>query len=137
MISEEFARQQVNRMQGLPYFSKIGRPGYAELCSTLARTAQDEREAEAAISALLNDEARSQNREMDKVPSPGELRQWVLSQRAAPVEQQVSYGQHCDRCRNGRPPGWVTHMRTHRGQQYEYAGKCPACNPQWYGKTEN
>jgi len=137
MISEEFARQQVNRMQGLPYFGKIGQHGYAELVSVLVRTAKDEREAAEAISTLLTDETRSGDREKERVPTPGELRQWVLAQRGPEVEQPApGDGRHCDRCRNGRPPGWVMTSRLSKGNYYEFWGKCPNCNPNWYGSAQ-
>ncbi len=135
MIGREFADGQLRRMMGIPYFRKIGAEGFAELLRVAMETARADSELADAITALLGDEGRAANRETNVPPTPGELVRWIRRQQPedAYAEQTEHRGHGCDLCRHGRPPGWVQSVRIVKGQRYEMAGKCPQCNPGWYG----
>jgi hypothetical protein len=135
MISRDFADNQLRRMMGIPYFRRIGAEGFAELLRVAVETARQEIELTNAITALLANEARASNRETNVPPTPGELVRWIRQQQPedAYAEQTQTTRGFCDLCRHGRPPGWITRTRIIKGNHYEFAGKCPRCNPGWYG----
>lgn len=128
-ITELQAAQQIDRLSGLPFFSSLSEAALNELNVAIAEEARDIDEARLAVSALLSDTGRSGNLETNRVPSPGELRSWVRSQRSDNYDTpQPSNGSFCARCRDGRPPGWIHDRRIVRGNEYEFSGRCK-CQP--------
>lgn len=155
MIGLREAAQQINRLDGLPYFAALSEAGYKELYTALAQEARSEAEAESAITALLSDAARAGSAETNRVPSPGEVRLWVRAQREdqydtpAPVDSRKGCGRVIDAWRDpdGEPArcvnGWIRRRewREIRGivdeqgaplyQPYDYSGRCRCQDGGW------
>lgn len=133
----QFCGKQIMRLEGLSGFGSMTQTGLRERAAALLNAAGTEQLAEAAISALLADTARASNPDTNRLPSVGEIRLWVEAvqpeRRYEESSTQTSTGGFCDLCRHGRPPGWITRTRVVKGNHYEFAGKCPRCNPGSYG----
>lgn len=129
----------------------IGEDGRLQLVKHLAATARDDDEAHAAIQALLSDPARASSPSTNRVPTMGELTQWLVSQRQdqydtpPPASGKGGCGRVFDGWTydddNGRHQsacegGWVRRtIYKQRGnmvnedgsplrQPYQFAGKC-------------
>jgi len=130
-IEFRIAAQQTERLSSLPYFSAIPESGKMELITAMAEEARSDDEARLAISALLADTGRAGNVETNRVPSPGELRLWLQSQRSDKYDTPDYIrgdGRYCERCTNGRPQGWIYEKRMIRGLIYDFSGRC-RCQP--------
>jgi hypothetical protein len=135
----------------------IGDDGRRRLVEHLASQARDDHEAHAAIQDLLADPARASSPATNKVPTMGELSQWLASQRQdqydtpPPISSKGGCGKVFEGWfyddHEGRHPshcagGWVrrTVWREVRGmvgeqgerlmQPYEYSGRCK-CKGGW------
>lgn len=135
----KFCGEQILRLDGLAGYASMGQEGFRERAKALMESAGTEYVAEAAISALLSDTARAASTDTNRLPSVGEIRLWVEAvqpeRRATESGGQPPHGGYCDLCRHGRPPGWVHAVKIVKGNRYEFSGKCPRCNPGWYGSA--
>ena len=155
MIGIHEAAAIINRLDGLPYFAALTEAGYRELYTALAQESRSEEEAHSAITALLSDAARASSAETNRVPSPGEVRLWVRSQRPdqydspPPASGKRGCGRVIDKWRHpdGGPArcegGWI-HKRewreirgmvnedgTRAMQPYDFAGRCKCQDGGW------
>lgn len=140
-----------------PNWPMLGDETRRQLVEHLAKTARDDHEAHAAIQDLLADPARASSPATNKVPTMGELTQWLMSQRddqydtPPPASRkggcgrewpnwryEDENGRHVSKCENGwvRRTIWreIGHMVNEDGtkamQPYHFAGRCK-CDGGW------
>ena len=80
-LTKVFCAEQIQRLSALPYYTALDQTGFDSLWQALQATAETEAMAEKAISALLADTCRAANPDLNRVPSPGEIRVWVHQQK--------------------------------------------------------
>lgn len=155
--SERYCATLVQTFDQFSNWGMISEETKRKLVEHIAATARDDHEAHAAITDLLNDAARAASPQTNRVPTIGELTQWIVSQRTdqydtpAPASRKGGCGKVFDgwyyEDENGRHPshcagGWVrrTIWREIRGmvnedgtkamQPYHFSGRCK-CEGGW------
>jgi hypothetical protein len=140
------------RLSSLPFFPRGDNDAIAELLLSMARNADSEFQAEAAITALLQDSQRASDAQTNRCPSPGEIKLWLDAQRRSDAPQYeyvdtpgcgriLPQYSHPDGGPGRCERGWIRHRRwvAVKGlvdadgrplrQPYDFSGKCKACQP--------
>jgi hypothetical protein len=155
--NERYCAQLIQCFDQFANWSYISDETKAQLVRFLAVNARDDHEAHAAIQDLLGDTARASSTATNRVPTTGELKVWLESQRNGEAYQQAettSKGgcgkvfeawRYIDgdghwqqsRCENGvvrrtvlkRVQGRLDEDGKELQQAYDYSGFCK-CHPQ-------
>lgn len=147
--SERYCMELVLSFDQFPNWGFISETTKASLAKFLAQNARDDHEAHAAVCDLLADTARASSSQTNRVPTTGELKLWLESQRPAhpnpppPTEKRgcgavFAKYQHPDggaaRCEDSwlRTVKRVIPTGRTEPEDFEVIGKCPKCYPGWY-----
>lgn len=123
---KQAAATQLRRLGSLPYFGTITAEAFTDFVDTLADYAETVTEAKSAVDVLLSARRLPQTRE-DVVDAINAAR-GAATQRAEDTEGHRGF---CDRCREGRPPGWIYEKRLIKGNPYEFSGRCKCQSGGW------
>ncbi len=132
----KFCGEQIARLDGIQGYSAMGPAGGRERAEALRDESPTEEVARAAMTALIADECRASNPELNRLPSPGEIRVWVRAEleraqeRYAPPEKP----DFCLRCGgSGKvlPDGFWPDFNLPGDEPYEQCEAvkipCPGC----------
>lgn len=155
--NERYCATLVQSFDQFPNWGMISEETKRRMVAHLAATARDDHEAHAAITDLLTDTARASSASTNRVPTIGELTQWITAQRGdqydtpPPANRKGGCGRefphwhyddengrHVSRCEGGwvRRTIWreIGHMVNEDGtkamQPYHFAGRCK-CDGGW------
>jgi hypothetical protein len=113
MIASIFARNQLMRLSSLPFFDRVDVVVFAEMLETLA-AARTEAICKAAVDNLVAD--------LQERPTIRDIQRAVIAENDA--QQAPASQTFCEKCVNGKPPGWLHERQTVRGMMYEFSGRC-------------
>ncbi len=132
----KFCGEQIARFDGMPGYASMGHAGGRERAEALRDESPSEEVARAAMDALISDTCRASSPELNKLPTPGEIRVWVqaeverLTERFAPPEKP-SFCLRCGGAGKVLPDGFWPNFDLPGDEPYDQCEAvkidCPEC----------